>query len=109
MRVGGWNESGEAPTRWSDDDVRVGSEVDPREESSRNHNQGTLGRAVPGILVDDHVANGRLARDELRNGLDLLDDDVVGDRRRIAAEERDRHQLRRAVGEAEDDDQGDDD
>src|SRR5450759_1737897 len=88
-----------------DHDVRVVAQVDPCQKASRDYYQRTLGRAVPGILVDDDVANGRLARDEFRYRFDLIDDDIVGDVRLIAAEQGAGHKPARAIAEAEEDEQ----
>src|SRR5450756_1140307 len=88
-----------------DHDVGVVAQVDPCQKASRDYYQRTLGRAVPGILVDDDVANGRLARDEFRYRFDLIDDDIVGDVRIIAAEQRAGHKPARAIAEAEEDEQ----
>src|SRR5450756_1715682 len=89
-----------------DDDVGVVAQVDPCQKTSRNYYQRALGRAVPCILVNDDVANRRLARDELRHRLDLLNDDIVRDDCLVATEQRAGHEPARAIAEAEEDEQG---
>lgn len=55
------------------------SEIDTSEEFPGDDHQRPLGRAVPGIFVDNDIANHRLARYEFCDGTHLLDDDFVRD------------------------------
>ena len=90
-----------------DGDVGIVAKIDAGKESSGNDDERTLGRAVPGILVDDDVTNSCFARDELRHRANLLDYYIVAYVRGVAAEKPAGHESTGAVAETHQDQQRD--
>src|SRR3954468_9203086 len=103
------NADADLPARVIDGDVWVVAKIDTRQQAAGDDDQRSLGRPVPGVLVDDDVAHHRLAGHELGDGLYLIDDDIVSDRRLAPTKERSGNEPRRAVAEGDDDNERDED